>query len=603
MASVSAPPPYQFSCDLVRLAKHHIQFLQALHEHGVTLSRPSTESLRRYRDLWLPLVYEHPNLDLIPPVDVAWLWHCHRLAPFRYSSYCKKHYDTTVLEATPPFVAHFGQDDEVFCLDQDDDSIQDMVSHTIGVWNDRYPDESFCLVDTSESSEHHGGLHDKNDSSVFLDGFDLLSSTDRQKNFLWQVSAPNFSDQTFLEEGLVNYHKFLFLKKMCSDDMIVVPTYQIDLIWHTHILSSMAGYYQDCKAIIGVSMHHDDSLEDRSEGGPLDTAFTATVVAWKELYGKEYVVEGAMYRGEPPKQFYNPAFVLESKRMKEHFMRPLHGHPFNEFVGVQGASSTNPTTKAGANSEEVSSTPPKVKWTNPLGRTADGTSGFIARSFGANRIKSNYVFGSGPRGVGYYHVTTKESYEILSKRIAGRILLLPNDIAIYRACRCCAPSEVDALTKEMEKELRELEEYLAFVDARAKAKQPVGEIEIPVNHSITSASAKNPYRRDDFYDRNGTWLFPPVLYNCGGGCGTTGGSGGAKNQQYLVLGKRCCSLQCFFIFTEVVVDVEVVEVDVHVEVEVVEVDLDVADAAEVEVDESVVPDLRGSGAPILDVHM
>jgi hypothetical protein len=50
------------------------------------------------------------------------------------------------------------------------------------------------------------------------------------------------------------------------------------------------------------------------------------------------------------------------------------------------------------------------------------------------------------------------------------------------------------------------------------------------------------------------------------------------------------------LFTEVVVDVEVVEVDVHVEV--VEVDV----AAEVEVDESVVPGLRGSGAPILDVH-
>ncbi|KAG7343119.1 glycine-rich domain containing protein [Nitzschia inconspicua] len=100
------PSDHQFSSDLVVLAKHHIEFLRALHEHGITLSRPSLESLRRYRDLWLPLVHANTNTNqdryLIPPADIAWLWHCHRLAPFKYVSYCKARFNDIVLEAKAP---------------------------------------------------------------------------------------------------------------------------------------------------------------------------------------------------------------------------------------------------------------------------------------------------------------------------------------------------------------------------------------------------------------------------------------------------------------------------------------------------------------------
>jgi hypothetical protein len=473
MSVVRAPPHYQFSSDLVMLATHHIQFLQALHEHGSTLSRPSPESLRRYRDLWLPLVHEHSQLSLIPPVDLAWLWHCHRLAPIRYASYCKTRYENIILEATPPFVALFGQDDEVFCLDHDDDSIHDMVSHTISLWSDRYPDESFYLVETNMSHEQNVvALNDTNNSGLLLDGFDLLSSTDRQKSFLWQVSAPNFSDQTFLEEGLVNYHKFLFLKKMNIDDMIIVPTYQIDLIWHTHILSSIAGYNQDCKAIIGVPMNHDDGFVDRSEGGPLDKAFAATREAWKELYGEEYRLEGAMYRGEPPKQFFNPAFVLESKRMNAYFTLPSsHGHRFNQFIGVQGASSTNPATDVTSSSDKIVDNATLVaEWTNPLGETRHGIPGFVRADVrSSNPKKPDYIFGRGSRGIGYYHVTTKQSYEILSKRITAQKQKVEARICQIDCCWCCASSHDPAVRLCLENEVQELGEYLAIVKARAKA--------------------------------------------------------------------------------------------------------------------------------------
>jgi hypothetical protein len=263
------------------------------------------------------------------------------------------------------------------------------------------------------------------------------------------------------------------------------------------------------------------------------------------LYGEEYVVDGAMYRGEPPKQFFNPAFVVESKRMNEHFMLPLQGHPFNEFVGVQGASSTNPTTNPASNLEKVvADTPLAVEWTNPFGKTADGIPGFVARSFGAKRIESNYVFGSGPCGVGYYHVTTKESYQILSNRIAARIQKLQSDIAMTYSCSFCAPSSSYAVTQKKEQELRELREYLAVVKARVNATRPVGEVKVPVNSYISRASAKKPYHRQDFYGHNDMWRFPQELYNCTGGYEASGGSGNGTQTSSLFRVMVCQPSMC-----------------------------------------------------------
>lgn len=123
------------STDLIFNSFKHIFFLRSIHSFGVSHQRPSNESLRRYCDLWLPLLSAHPNVKLIPPPDIAWLWHCHRLAQKDYVTYVKETFGC-ILEANPPFAV------------QADDN---------------------------------------------LSGFDLLASSERQSTFLWQVSGERFS--------------------------------------------------------------------------------------------------------------------------------------------------------------------------------------------------------------------------------------------------------------------------------------------------------------------------------------------------------------------------------------------------------------------------
>ena len=75
---------------LVDAAFKQIQFLKALHARGVTLQPISQETVRRY-ELWLELVESLEKKEKekkfvpVPPIDVAWCWHCHRLAPVEYA--------------------------------------------------------------------------------------------------------------------------------------------------------------------------------------------------------------------------------------------------------------------------------------------------------------------------------------------------------------------------------------------------------------------------------------------------------------------------------------------------------------------------------------
>ena len=39
---------------------------------------------------WLPLLAQHPSVDLAAPLDVAWVWHVHMLSPLSYERDCKE---------------------------------------------------------------------------------------------------------------------------------------------------------------------------------------------------------------------------------------------------------------------------------------------------------------------------------------------------------------------------------------------------------------------------------------------------------------------------------------------------------------------------------
>ena len=253
-----------FSTGLVEGSKSQRSFLRTLHRLGVTQVRPSLESVRRYTDLWLPLVAEYQRIiaaneniqqtksddadhnlysnveavGLVPPADVAWLWHCHRLAPRPYANYVNKVAEggdegaIMLLEADPPFALqhcthNVNVDDGSDCLVVVPNAARTAATNARIMWQLMYPDEPFFLP--PEEAMHP---EEYNDGDGMIGGFDILASAERQRTFLWQVSGPRFEDESFLKDGVTNYWKFLRLRaSSLGRRQIIVPTYQIDLMW------------------------------------------------------------------------------------------------------------------------------------------------------------------------------------------------------------------------------------------------------------------------------------------------------------------------------------------------------------------------------------
>jgi hypothetical protein len=218
-----------FSSNLVNSSKLHRCFLRNLHKYGITLSRPSHESFRRYSQLWLPFlarqyqqqrhneIENEPSsfllLDVVPPADIAWLWHCHRLAPYRYAKYIEKTFSKEennprvisqdeqsimILESRFPFAFQMGDnaDNETllsYCNGKsghDATSLAGISKRTQDAFAEMYPEESFFLSTTTEPQESRTN---PDSSNTLLDGFDVNCILRTSSIvFVARFSGPNF---------------------------------------------------------------------------------------------------------------------------------------------------------------------------------------------------------------------------------------------------------------------------------------------------------------------------------------------------------------------------------------------------------------------------
>lgn len=144
------------------------------------------EAVRRYTTLWLPLVKETetvlaPGEELAPPLDVAWLWHVHRLSPLGYHADCMS-------KVGKPLHAPAGTNPFAFTADEAE------TSPTRATWESLYPNEPFenSLLSGATATVPPTATPD---STLPLGGdaappnlhVDIISSVQRQAGFLWQA--------------------------------------------------------------------------------------------------------------------------------------------------------------------------------------------------------------------------------------------------------------------------------------------------------------------------------------------------------------------------------------------------------------------------------
>ena len=81
-----------FSCDLVQGALNQLEFLREINSNRDILFRDDSlkKASYRYESLWLPFYTYYSSdklstkMDLVPPLDIEFIWHCHMLNPTEY---------------------------------------------------------------------------------------------------------------------------------------------------------------------------------------------------------------------------------------------------------------------------------------------------------------------------------------------------------------------------------------------------------------------------------------------------------------------------------------------------------------------------------------
>jgi Glycine-rich domain-containing protein-like len=117
---------------------------------------------------------------------------------------------------------------------------------------------------------------------------DSVSIGLHQREFADEISSVQYSylnSPLHLHEAITRYYKFMLLLSSSggTGESNLVPTTEIDLVWHTHQLFGWS-YHKWCTANVGRPIDHDNlpCEADRIQ------AFNKTNEAWSKVYDEAY---------------------------------------------------------------------------------------------------------------------------------------------------------------------------------------------------------------------------------------------------------------------------------------------------------------------------
>jgi hypothetical protein len=116
----------------------------------------------------------------------------------------------------------------------------------------------------------------------------LVDAVERQRSFVEKMVLHTWirspAIQGTLTRAIERYGQFVQLMKLYPG-AVLVPTLDIDLVWHTHQCSAMA-YEDSMNSRAGRFINHNDMLGS----GNLNTGFDKTAILYRQHFGLDYYV-------------------------------------------------------------------------------------------------------------------------------------------------------------------------------------------------------------------------------------------------------------------------------------------------------------------------
>lgn len=262
---------YNFSIDLVSATQYHYDFLQLVDfvYPQLYIEEVVLKAVKRYERCWMVLKSTHPSKQLIPPIDVHWIWHVHMLSEQSYANDCTKLNSKSSL-VDRPFAP---LSPEIF---------QQVEAETRSLWLALFPQEPYDFEMTLGSP--------LDTEYKQISGMNFVEAIAKQREFNYQVSFPHFKSTQFLKKAAQRYRKFLYLQQKHSEKRLS-PTCDIELIWQTHKTHPHA-YATDLLANLGSEMF-------KTISSSTNELAKDTVELWKETFGETLLAPGCLHRSYP----------------------------------------------------------------------------------------------------------------------------------------------------------------------------------------------------------------------------------------------------------------------------------------------------------------
>ena len=288
---ITHPSQIIISEDLKQAALEHLSYLKEYYDHPEYAQKQAREyAVYRYENHWLPFLSENSDLDIVPPLDILFVWHSHMLAPIAYASDCDRLFGRILPNRIRPRTTQ-------------------IIKFSEQLWAKKYSRTMPYHIDYTTTIQVIPPYSTKI-------RYALSQAVERQAEFYYNVSFGHYKDSEFLDEAIKRYKKFIYLKRL-NPQLFVVPMYDIDLIWHTHQLFPEI-YRRDMMTNLQHVLVHDDTTQDRTSNSKLSTSDHDTRHKWYELYGDRLPKNGCMYRGKTSKGLYEFTkdfnFLLECQR-------------------------------------------------------------------------------------------------------------------------------------------------------------------------------------------------------------------------------------------------------------------------------------------------
>lgn len=120
---------------------------------------------------------------------------------------------------------------------------------------------------------------------------------------------------TYAQRAIAEYKKFVFLTVVVNDQ--VVPSDQVDQVWHAHLLLTQSYWENFCPKVLGKKLHHHPARGGRMERAEFHRLYAQTIASYRH------------YFGSPPTDIWSPPDLrfgaelrMQRINLSEHWVIP-----------------------------------------------------------------------------------------------------------------------------------------------------------------------------------------------------------------------------------------------------------------------------------------